>query len=207
LVAGLGRHVINVKMLRLYAVACVLMGAFSTLYNYVGYRLVAPPFSLAPGVVGLVFLAYLAGTASSAVAGRLAERAGPRLVLVAGAAICMAAAVVTLPNSLAAILCGVLMLTVGFFAAHSVASGWVGRLATSARAQASALYTLSYYVGASVGGWAGGVVYERRGWLGVVAYLQVLLALAIVAGVSIAPPARRPAGSGNGDRVQQERRV
>jgi YNFM family putative membrane transporter len=80
---------------------------------------------------------------------------------------------------------------VGFFAAHSVASGLVGRRATAARAQASGLYTLTYYVGASVGGWAGGVCYERGGWSGVVWYLLALLGTAIIGAMTLLPSGGR----------------
>jgi hypothetical protein len=45
-------------------------------------------------------------------------------------------------DPLPCILLGVALLTVGFFAAHSVASSWVGRRARVAHAQASALYLI-----------------------------------------------------------------
>ena len=51
------------------------------------------------------------------------------------------------------------MLTIGFFGAHSVASSWVGRRATRDRAHATALYLFAYYLGSSVLGSLGGVVY------------------------------------------------
>ena len=70
-------------MLALLLVPVTLMGGFVTVYNYLSYRLVAPPFDLPLAVVGLVFLAYLAGTGSSTVAGRAADALGrPRVVLV-----------------------------------------------------------------------------------------------------------------------------
>jgi MFS transporter, YNFM family, putative membrane transport protein len=166
-------------LLRLFSVGCLVMAAFVTMYNYLGYRLARPPFSLTPGVVGLVFLAYLAGTVSSTAAGRLAERTRPGIVIAAGASLAACGALLTLPDSLPAILVGIVLHTVGFFAAHSVASGLVGRRATAARAQASALYTLTYYVGASVGGWAGGVAYERGDWSEVVWYVLALLGVAV----------------------------
>ena len=65
--------------LALLVVPVTLMGGFVSVYNYLSYRLVAAPFDLPVAVVGLVFLAYLAGTGSSAVAGacRRRRRAAP----------------------------------------------------------------------------------------------------------------------------------
>jgi YNFM family putative membrane transporter len=100
-------------------------------------------------------------------------------VFVAAVLLAIAAAALTLPDALAPVLAGVVLLTVGFFGAHSVASGWVGRLAHTDRAQASGLYLFAYYTGSSVGGWTGGLVYQHAGWSGTVAYLVALFAVAL----------------------------
>ena len=77
---------------------------------------------------------------------------------------------------------GLLLLTTGFFAAHSTASGWVAARASGhARAQASGLYLLAYYGGSSVGGWLAGPAFTGAGWVGLTALVGVFLALALVA--------------------------
>ncbi|MFD0854730.1 MFS transporter, partial [Actinomadura adrarensis] len=78
-----------------------------------------------------------------------------------------------------------LVFTVGFFATHSVASGWVGQQASVARSQASALYLFAYYLGSSIGGTAGGVAFESGGWTGTGLYVLALLAVALVAALGM----------------------
>ncbi|MBO2029269.1 hypothetical protein J4734_11975 [Klebsiella pneumoniae] len=51
---------------------------------------------------------------------------------------------------------GMLLFSAGFFAAHSVASSWIGPRARRARGQASSLYLFSYYLGSSLAGTLGG---------------------------------------------------
>jgi predicted MFS family arabinose efflux permease len=70
----------------------------------------------------------------------------------------------TLTQLLVLILIGLLIFTGGFFAAHSIGSGWTGAIASSGRAQAASLYNLAYYLGSSVIGWAGGLVFQSLGW-------------------------------------------
>ena len=172
-------HLAAPALRRLFLAGFVLMGGFVTLYNFIGYRLMQAPFGLSAAAVGLVFLAYLGGTVSSAVAGRIADRFGRPRVFVAAVLLAIAAAVLTLPAALAPVLVGVVLLTVGSFGAHSVASGWVGHLARTDRAQASGLYLFAYYAGSSIGGWVGGLVYQHAGWTGTVAYLVVLFTVAL----------------------------
>ncbi|SPX55465.1 major facilitator superfamily permease [Klebsiella pneumoniae] len=52
----------------------LLMGAFVTLFNYIGYRLMMSPWSLSQAVVGLLSVAYLTGTWSSPKAGAMTVR-------------------------------------------------------------------------------------------------------------------------------------
>ncbi len=54
----------------LYALGFLLMGAFVTTYNYIGFHLAAPPFSLSQTAIGFVFVIYLLGAVASAVGGR-----------------------------------------------------------------------------------------------------------------------------------------
>lgn len=67
-----------------------------------------------------------------------------------------ASVALTLLQPVAAIAFGIACVTFGFFAGHSTASGWVGRLATQGKGQAAALYLLSYYLGSSIVGSLGG---------------------------------------------------
>ena len=155
------------------------MAAFVTVYNFLGYRLLEEPFGLSPLLVGLVFLAYLAGTASSPAAGRFGNRLGRRAVLLGGVLLALAAALLTLTHLLAAVLLGLVLFTIGFFAAHTSASGMVGNRARVGRAQASALYLLAYYARSSIGGWLGRFAYERGEWPAVVGYVTGLLVVAL----------------------------
>lgn len=172
-------HLVDPGLRCLFGIGFLLMAAFVTVYNYLGFRLLAAPFGLPSGLVGLIFLGYLAGTWGSTTAGRLGDRYGRRRVLWVAVLLALAAALLTLPTWLPLVLAGLVLFTVGFFAAHSVASSWVGRRAATAPGQASALYLLAYYAGSSIGGSLGGVAYDHAGWGGVVGYEVALLALAV----------------------------
>lgn len=179
LLTSLAGHLRDLGMLALFAIAFLGMGCFVTLYNYLTFRLLAPPYGLSQTAVSLVFLAYLAGSFSSTLAGRLTGRFGRSMVLRAGLLLMAAGMLMTLMHPLAAVVGGVILCTVGFFAVHSVASSWVGHRASSARAQASALYLFSYYLGSSVCGTLGGYFWSASGWLGVVGMIGILLAAAL----------------------------
>jgi YNFM family putative membrane transporter len=78
------------------------------------------------------------------------------------------------------VIAGIGLLTVGFFAAHSVASSWVGRRAQSAPAQATGLYLLAYYAGSTIAAPLGGAAWSAGGWNDVTALAASLLAVALI---------------------------
>jgi YNFM family putative membrane transporter len=182
-VADLGRqllvHLRDPGVRRVCLLSFVLMSAFVTMYNYLGFRLLEAPFGLSQAVVGLIFVVYLAGTVSSTVAGSLGDRVGRLRVLWLSVALALVAALASLPDLLWLVLASLVLFTVGFFGAHSVASSWLSQRVTTAPAQASALYLFCYYAGSSLGGAAGGLPFERAAWPGVVAYVVVLLLVAL----------------------------
>ncbi|ORM70076.1 MFS transporter [Pantoea rwandensis] len=166
----------------LFAEGFLLMGAFVTLFNYIGYRLLSAPWSLSQAVVGLLSVVYLTGSWSSPKAGAMTSRFGRGPVMIGATAIMLAGLLLTVANSLWVIMPGMMLFTAGFFAAHSVASGWIGPRARRAKGQASSLYLFSYYVGSSVAGTLGGVFWHNYGWMGVTAFISVLLVLALIVG-------------------------
>lgn len=185
----LAGHVRNRRLLALYVQAFLLMGGFVAVYNYLGFRLSAAPFGLPATLISLIFLAYLSGTVSSRWAAGLTLRFGRRNVLLAGVILMVAGLALTLTQLLAIILLGLVIFTGGFFAAHSIGAGWTGTIASTGRAQAASLYNLSYYLGSSVVGWAGGLVFQSWGWPALAATVMALACLTAVT-VAVAHPWR-----------------
>ncbi|KFC67223.1 Permeases of the major facilitator superfamily protein [Devosia sp. LC5] len=187
----------------LFLSAFLLMGSFVTLYNYAGFRLALPPFSMSHTAISAIFVVYLLGSFSSAWAGGLAQRLGRRKVFWAMVLTMAVGVFLTIVPSTPVIIAGLAIATIGYFAAHGIASAWVARRAVVGRAQASAIYLFAYYLGSSVLGTLGGYAWVAWGWTGVmlvsggaiVAAMLVAIRLMALPPLPIAEkPAEPPAG-------------
>ncbi|MEG8233267.1 MFS transporter [Pseudomonas orientalis] len=190
LLDGFVMHFKDAGLPWLFLEAFLLMGAFVTLFNYIGYRLLADPYDLSQAVVGLLSLVYLSGIYSSAKIGSLADRLGRRRVLWATIVLMLAGMALTLFTPLWLVVPGMLIFTFGFFGAHSVASSWIGRRAVKAKGQASSLYLFCYYAGSSIAGTAGGFFWHLGGWNGIGGFIVALLIGALLVALKLAklPP-------------------
>ncbi|WP_236795996.1 MFS transporter [Amycolatopsis sp. GM8] len=181
--AGIGAAVRKPILLAQYTVALLAMGSFVAVYNAAGFRLTGSPLNLSPAIASLVFLAYAIGSVSSGTVGRTVARFGRLRSAVGALLVTAVGALLTLPDSLVLVVAGLVVLTGGFFAAHAVANGWTAAEAPEgARGQASGAYTLAYYLGSSVGGTAGSVIFAHAGWtwLTVTVVAWLLVAAAVV---------------------------
>ncbi|MCP2004336.1 UNVERIFIED_ORG: YNFM family putative membrane transporter [Buttiauxella agrestis ATCC 33320] len=169
----------------LFTQGFLLMGAFVTLFNYIGYRLMQGPWYLSQAVVGLLSVAYLTGTWSSPKAGAMTAKFGRGPVMIFSTAVMLLGLVLTVFSPLAIIFIGMLLFSAGFFAAHSVASGWIGPRAKRAKGQASSLYLFSYYLGSSIAGTLGGIFWHAFGWGGVASFIGSLLVIALLVGTRL----------------------
>ncbi|WP_434510743.1 MFS transporter [Desulfitobacterium sp. AusDCA] len=178
-------HLRDPGLLCLYAIAFLLMGSFVTLYNYIGYQLIAPPYSLSQTLVGWIFIVYIVGTFSSTWMGQLSDKYGRRKVLWIVLLIMLIGVCITLSTNLILKIIGIVFFTFCFFGSHSIASSWVGLRATHDKAQASSLYLFFYYVGSSVGGTSGGIFWLHFGWSGVVSMISCFLLLAFFLSIGL----------------------
>jgi len=163
----------------MFLIAFVAMGVFVSLYNFLAFRLI-DYFELSPGIVALAFLAYLSGTYSAARAGVLAEKFSRGTVLVVSTSAFIIGLLLTATPWLWLTLTGLLIFTASFFAAHSIASGWVGAIAEHNRAEASSMYVLCYYLGSSVVGALAGLIFTALPWWGFVGTLALLASAMLV---------------------------
>ena len=176
------QHCRHDGLFSLFVISFGLMGVFVSIYNYAGFLLSAAPYGLNQVQISYFFYAYLFGMFASPVAGALADRLGRSNVLLVGMSIMTAGVLATmLGSALAAlwpVVLGIVLITAGFFVAHSTASSWVGRLAAQNKGHASSLYLWSYYMGSSVLGAGAGWFLRHMGWNGV--GVMALAVLAIV---------------------------
>lgn len=174
-------HLKKPQLLCLFMVSFTGMGAFVTLYNYVTFRLLAPPYMMSQSKVALIFVSYALGALGSGTMGWMVERFGRKNALAGSLAVMATGGLLTLSVYLPLIIAGIAIFTLGFFGAHTVASTWVGFLATSSRAQASSLYLLAYYLGSSISGTAGGFFWSLWSWAGVIMLVIMLIFTALAA--------------------------
>jgi YNFM family putative membrane transporter len=178
LFSSLWQHLHDPGLACLFLLAFLSMGGFVSLYNYIGFRLLAAPYDLSQSGVSLIFLVYLLGSFSSGVVGALLNRFGRAFMLRATLATMLIGTIVTLAAPLPVVVAGVGIFTCGFFCAHAIASSWVGRRARTGRAQASSLYLFCYYQGSSISGTLGGIFWQHFGWSGVAGMIAVLVVAA-----------------------------
>ena len=167
----------------LFATAFLIMGAFVSIYNYLGFRLNEAPYNLGPAAIGAVFLLYAVGSVSSAWAGHLVDRYGRGRIMLAMISAMAIGVLATLGANLGIIVTGLAVFTFGYFATHAIASGWVGFRAGERRGLVSALYLSSYYLGSSFLGSTSGPLWTNYQWPGMV--IGLMLCVSLVFGIGV----------------------
>lgn len=137
---------------------------FINLYSVTGFRLVAAPFNLPLSWASLIFLCYLSGTVTSRLSGRWASKYSPLSGMILGGILSLIGMWLGLIESRFTIFISLLLLSSGAFFTHSLAYAWVSQHAKIAKATATALYLVHYYVGGSLGGFLLIYCWLHGGW-------------------------------------------
>ncbi|NLW04770.1 MAG: MFS transporter [Pseudomonadaceae bacterium] len=176
-------HLKNPLLLMAYLLGGLNFFIFINQYSYVTYLLSAEPWLLSSSFLGMLFLTYLTGTWAASISGRVALVLAQPLCMALGVSFLMAGSLVMLIPSVWAIIGGLLINSFGFFFCHSNITSWVSRQAHTARASASALYLVFYYMGASTGGFYLDPFWQALHWQGVI--LGSLLVFIVTLGISL----------------------
>ncbi len=183
------RHLRNPRLLATYAVGfCVLFSLLGT-FTYVNFYLSAPPFGLSTAALGFLFVVYLVGAVITPIAGRSIDRVGHRFALVLAFAGGIAGILLTLIQTLPAVMLGLALCCTGVFVAQSAASSYIGTVADEARAAAVGLYSMFYYAGGSLGAALPGHFWSLGGWPACVAIIATMQALTIAVAMLFWRPA------------------
>ncbi|HAW92415.1 MULTISPECIES: MFS transporter [unclassified Arsukibacterium] len=178
-------HLCQPTLLLTYLIGGLNFLVFLNQYTFISFVLAAPPYLLSSSLLGLLFITYFSGTVGSAFSAKIARRLSPPLAMALGILLMMLGTVVTLHSALWLIVSGFFISAFGFFLCHSLASSWVNQHAQRARASASALYLVFYYVGASVGSLYLQPFWQWQGWTGVIIASLAMYSLTLALTLSL----------------------
>jgi len=171
------------EILLIYLCATGSFAIFSSLFNYLPFRLTAAPFNLSTQLTTLLYLTYIVGIFMGPLAGKISNRIGSGNTLIAGSFLLGAALTLILLPSIMAVVMGLLGICAGFFSIHAAAVGALNRMLSGGQGKANALYVMFYYMG----GWFGitvcGIAYKHGGWSVVVFISLSLLIIPISTGL------------------------
>lgn len=171
------------KLLCFYGLGFLALGVYVAVFNFAGFPLM-DQYGLSQTLVGFIFIFQLMGSAGSMIVGKLNNQYSRTQILMVTLIVSIIGIAFTLVHALIAMLIGLFIISISFFAWHQLVSGWVSNSAApETKAYASSLYLLSYYIGSSVVGTLGGHFYDTNAWQGVGFLLIscVLIALLLLA--------------------------
>jgi predicted MFS family arabinose efflux permease len=171
-------HLSNPKLLGNYAIGFGVLFSLVCVFTFLNFRLAQAPYWLGPAALGSIFTVYLGGVAVSPIAGRVAAMRGRRPVMIAAVVTVIAGLALTMLSSLPFILVGILLACCGIFAQQTIATGYTGIAARTAKSTAAGLYVTFYYIGGSCGGVLPAGAWYHYGWAGcaaITAVVQILM--------------------------------
>jgi len=172
------QHLQNPPLRASFGIGFCILFAFIGTFTYVNFVLVASPFMVGAMGLGFAYFVFLPSIITTPLAGRTVAAFGARPAFWGALGLTAVGLPLVLLPSLEAVLAGLVLIGIGTFFAQAIATGFVGRAATSNRGAASGLYLASYFFGGLVGSAALGQLFDRLGWAACVAGIGAALAVA-----------------------------
>lgn len=157
-----------------------LFAAFSLFWTVLALLLAAPPFGLGPQAAGLFGIVGASGALAAPLAGRLADRRGPRAVITLSIALIAVSFLIfgVSGSSIAGLVCGVIVLDVGLQSAQVSNQTRILSLKPEARSRVNTVYMTAYFICGALGSATGAYAWQQHGWPGVVTAGLVFTAIA-----------------------------
>jgi len=172
------------ELLLIYFCATGSFLIFSSVFNYLPFRMTSPPFGYSTEQTTLLYLVYIVGIFMGPTAGRASNRFGTGNTLLGGVAVLGVSLMLILLPSITAVVLALLGVCAGFFSIHAAAVGSLNRKLSSGQGRANALYVLFYYMGGWLGITLSGFAYKQGGWSAVIYTCLFFLVIPLSTGIA-----------------------
>ena len=173
LLGSLAPLLVREPILRRHAlVGAMGFAAFSAFWTTLAFHLASLPARHGSETVGLFGLVGAAGALAAPVAGRMADRRGPRLVNGTALVLTLVSFALMALNGgrhLALLALGVVLMDAGVQASHISNQTRIYTLAPALRNRLTSVYMVCYFLGGALGSAVGSWSWSRAGWPGVCA--------------------------------------
>ncbi|MCL1112855.1 MFS transporter [Shewanella basaltis] len=176
-VDGFWFHLSDPQMRLAYIIGGLAFMMMVNQFSFIQLHLMADPYGVSRFQATLIFLCYSSGTFASYLSAKWIMRFGSMSIFRVALCLMVAGTLLTLFDTLVAIVAGFLISACGFFLTHSCCNSFVAMRATGHRAKATSLYLCCYYLGAALGGPYLMIFWHKAHWAGVVMGSLSLLAL------------------------------
>lgn len=150
-------------------VGALMFGTFSAFWATLTLFLESPAYHQGADVAGLFGLVGAAGALAAPLAGRSADKSGPRSVLRLATLIVFVSFIVfgVAGHLMAGLILGVILMDLGVQSAQIANQARIYALQPEARSRLNTVYMVSYFIGGAAGSLLGNLAWTRAGWTGV----------------------------------------